>query len=264
MPSAEHQRMQLNKKSTEAPVIEFRGLGFSYDGEAKACNNLTFSIARGEKVALIGPSGSGKSTLLKLINGQLLATAGEVATLGENPARLRKAELRKLRTKVAFVYQDFGVLPRMTVLETVLTGALGRLRFPRLGVASYSKKLRAEAGKVLERVGLTGFARQRVGELSGGQIQRVAIARALFQQPELLLLDEPISSLDPESSRVILDLISQLAQEENLTVVTSLHQVEWAKKWPDRVIGLRQGRLVLDSESKSVKLADLKTFYEQS
>lgn len=256
--------MQLDNKNVEAPVIEFRGLDFSYDGESKACKNLTFSIGRGEKVALIGPSGSGKSTLLKLVNGQLLPNKGGAVTLGQDPSRLSKAELRRLRTKVAFVFQDFGVLPRMTALETVLTGALGRLRFPRLGVASYPKKLRLEALAMLQRVGLDGFASQRVGELSGGQIQRVAIARALFQKPELLLLDEPISSLDPESSRVILELVSKLAKEEKLTVVTSLHQLEWAKKWPDRIIGLRQGELVLDSAAKSVKLSDLKSFYEQN
>ena len=257
--------MQLTKaKGLDTPIVEFNGVSFSYDGQNPALKKILFKVQQGEKIALIGPSGSGKSTLLRLINAELVSSKGSVSTLGKNLAALRGSNLRNLRSKVAIVYQDFGVLPRMTALETVLTGSLGRLRLPRLGIISYPASFRYEALEVLKRVGLSKYAYQRVGELSGGQIQRVAIARALFQKPKLLLLDEPVSSLDPETSRVILELVTRLAKEDGLTVLVSLHQVEWAKKWPDRVIGLKDGKLVLDAPAKSLNVSELKKFYESS
>jgi phosphonate transport system ATP-binding protein len=199
---------------------------------------------------------------LKLVNGLVLASSGSVQTLGHEVQGLNATQLRKLRSRVGFVFQDFGVLPRMTALETVLSGSLGRLRFPRLGIVSYPKGSRLEAKRILERVGLADFTHQRVGQLSGGQIQRVAIARALFQLPEILILDEPISSLDPESSKVILQLIRSLAKESKLTVLASLHQVEWAKDWPDRVIGLREGQVLIDQPAEQIELSKIRTFYE--
>jgi phosphonate transport system ATP-binding protein len=257
--------MQLARtQKSRTPVVEFAGVSFSYDGLNSALKNISFAVQAGEKIALIGQSGSGKSTLLRLINGEHASSSGLVSTLGKNLATLKGSSLRALRSKVAIVYQDFGVLPRMSALENVLTGSLGRLRLPRLGIRSYPKTFRAEALEVLGRVGLREFAYQRVGELSGGQIQRVAIARAIFQKPELLLLDEPVSSLDPETSRIILELITKLAKEDGLTVLVSLHQAEWAKKWPDRVIGLRKGMLVLDTPAKTLTLSELKKFYETS
>lgn len=261
----EHKRMQLTRtKNPKAPVVKFSGVGFSYDGQNNALKKVSFAVQPGEKIALIGPSGSGKSTLLRLINGELASSSGRVSTLGQYLDVLKGSGLRTLRSRVAIVYQDFGVLPRMSALESVLTGSLGRLRLPRLGIRSYPKNFRAEALEVLNRVGLREFAYQRVGELSGGQIQRVAIARAVFQKPELLLLDEPVSSLDPETSRIILELITKLAKEDGLTVLVSLHQVEWARKWPDRVIGLRNGMLVLDTPAQALKVSELKKFYEAS
>lgn len=261
----EHKRMQLARtQNSKTPVVEFAGVGFSHDGQKSALKKISFAVHAGEKIALIGQSGSGKSTLLRLINGELASSSGRVSTLGKNLDALRGSSLRALRSKVAIVYQDFGVLPRMSALENVLTGSLGRLRLPRLGIRSYPKNFRAEALEVLSRVGLRDFAYQRVSELSGGQIQRVAIARAIFQKPEMLLLDEPVSSLDPETSRIILELITKLAKEDGLTVLVSLHQVEWAKKWPDRVIGLRNGMLVLDTPAKTLTISELKKFYETS
>ena len=227
-----------------------------------ALGPLSLEIPMGQLVAIIGPSGSGKSTFLKLINGLITSTSGVVTTLGISLKDIKDKDLRKLRLEVAFVFQDLGVLPRLTALETVLTGSLGRLRFPRVGVRSYPKKLRAEANVLLSKVGLGDFADQRVGQLSGGQIQRVAIARALFQKPKILILDEPISSLDPETSRVILDLVSTLASESKLTVIASLHQVEWAQKWPDRVIGLKAGKVIIDDQANNLKIEKLKKFYE--
>lgn len=254
--------MQLKAASSDV-AVSFVAVTKSYETTDYQLGPLSLEIKSGELVALIGPSGSGKSTLLKSINGLIDITSGTVTTCGQVVNELKGRELRKFRSKVAIVFQDFGVLPRLTALETVLTGALGRLRFPRLGIASYPKRLRMEAVEVLNRVGLAGLEFQRVGQLSGGQIQRVAIARALFQNPEVLLLDEPISSLDPENSRLILDLVSKLAAENNLTVVASLHQVDWASKWPDRVIGLKAGQMVIDKPSSATNLSQLKAFYEK-
>lgn len=253
--------MQLNNHASNV-AVSFSNVTKSYETSSYLFGPVSLVINSGEVVALVGSSGSGKSTLLQLINGLVTVTSGTVTTRSSNVGMLRGKELREFRSKIAIVFQDFGVLPRLTALETVLTGALGRLRFPRLGVAAYPKSLRLEASEVLKRVGLGGMDYQRVAQLSGGQIQRVAIARALFQKPEILLLDEPISSLDPENSRLILALVSELAAENKLTVVASLHQVEWASQWPDRIIGLRDGKLVIDKPSSETDLNQLKAFYE--
>jgi phosphonate transport system ATP-binding protein len=162
------------------------------------------------------------------------------------------AQMRGLRRQVGFIFQQFGLVGRLTVLENVLSGALGRIRFPRFGVLSYPRSLRLEALAHLERVGLDERAFQRSDTLSGGQQQRVAIARTLMQQPVLLLADEPVASLDPESSAAVMELLLRICQEEHLTVIASLHQVELARGWADRMVGLRDGRVVLDARPQDV------------
>jgi len=169
-----------------------------------------------------------------------------VRTLGVDVARARGTELRALRRRIGFVFQQFHLVGSRTVLENVCTGALGRLRGPRLGLPTYPRALRREALEHLDRVGLADRAFQRADTLSGGQQQRVAVARALMQQPEILLADEPVASLDPESAHQVMDLLRSISRANALTVLCSLHQVDLALGWGDRIVGLRGGRRVLD------------------
>ncbi|WP_229054657.1 phosphonate ABC transporter ATP-binding protein [Aeromicrobium sp. Leaf350] len=215
-------------------------------GDTTAIDGVSLTVERGEIVVLLGLSGSGKSTLLRHLDGLETPTSGSVEVLGQDVPRLRGRRLRTLRSDVGFIFQQFELVGSLTVLENVLTGALAAQRGPRLGVRSYPKALRLTALRHLERVGLLDRAYQRADTLSGGQQQRVAIARALMQNPTVLLADEPVASLDPESSESVMSLIREIATDEGLTVVCSLHQVDLAISWADRIVGLRRGQVVLD------------------
>ena len=229
------------------PVVEIADLGKTYPGAADpALSGVSLAVHRGEVVVLLGLSGSGKSTLLRHIDGLELPTSGSVRALGEDVPALRGRALRSLRGRIGFIFQQFELVGPLTVLENVLTGSLATMRGPRVGVWSYPRELRLTALAHLDRVGLLERAYQRADTLSGGQQQRVAIARALMQDPELLLADEPVASLDPESSSQVMALIREIAAERGLTVVCSLHQVDLALGWGDRIVGLRAGRVVLD------------------
>lgn len=235
--------------TNDTPAVQITALSKTYPGvqTGPALSEVSLSVYRGEIVALLGLSGSGKSTLLRHINGLETPSEGGVTSIGHDISSLRGRELRRLRGKIGFIFQQFELVGPLTVLENVLTGALSTLRVPRLGVSSYPKPLRRKALSHLERVGLHERAHQRADKLSGGQQQRVAIARSLMQDPELLLADEPVASLDPESSGQVMALIREIAAERGLTVLCSLHQVDLALDWGDRVIGLRNGNIVLDT-----------------
>ncbi|WP_052852588.1 phosphonate ABC transporter ATP-binding protein [Streptomyces avicenniae] len=228
-----------------SPVITTRALTRRFGGTT-ALDDVGLTVGEGELTVLLGLSGSGKSTLLRCLNGLLPASSGEIEVLGVRVDRARPGELRALRTRVGFVFQQFHLVGRLSCLENVLVGGLGRLRGPRYGVPTYPRAMRREALDHLERVGLADRAFQRADTLSGGQQQRVAIARTLMQRPALLLADEPVASLDPENARVVMDLLVQVCLEERMTVVCTLHQVDLALGWADRLIGLRQGVKVLD------------------
>lgn len=217
-----------------------------------AVDDVSLQISPGTFSVLLGLSGSGKSTLLRLVNGLHTATSGTVSVLGEDIGGVRSARLRSLRRDIGMVFQQFHLVGSMSTLENVCTGALGSLRGPRIGLFSYPKAIRQRALEQLERVGLADQRFQRADTLSGGQQQRVAVARALVQQPQILLADEPVASLDPESSHQVMQLIARIAEEDALTVICSLHQVELALQWGDRIFGLRQGQLVLDDVAAEV------------
>jgi phosphonate transport system ATP-binding protein len=221
-------------------------------GQTTALDRVDLEVPAGQMLAILGLSGSGKSTLLRTLNGLVPPTSGAVHVLGCDVGHAHGPQMRALRRQVGFIFQQFGLVGRLTVLENVLSGALGRIRFPRFGVLSYPRSLRLEALAHLERVGLDERAFQRSDTLSGGQQQRVAIARTLMQQPVLMLADEPVASLDPESSAAVMELLLRICQEEHLTVIASLHQVELARGWADRMVGLRDGRVVLDARPQDV------------
>lgn len=232
-------------------------------GDKKALAGVDLEVMPGEMVVLLGLSGSGKSTFLRHIDALERPTSGEVQVLGTDLSKLSGRGLRQLRSKVGFVFQQFELVPSLTALENVLTGALSTLRGPRLGLAMYPRRLRLKALETLERVGLLEWAYARADTLSGGQQQRVAIARALMQEPEILLADEPVASLDPESSVVVMELMKEIAAERNLTVLCSLHQVDLALSWADRIVGLRHGSVVLDTPTAGLSRESVMEIYGQ-
>jgi phosphonate transport system ATP-binding protein len=244
------------------PPIQFFGLGKSF-GADWALREVSFSVQPGQIVALLGASGSGKSTLLRQVDGLERPSAGFALVLGQPVYRLRGTALRRLRAQVGMIFQQFELVGPLSVLENVLTGALARLRGPRLNPLAYPKALRLEAMRQLDRVGLAQIAHQRSDTLSGGQQQRVAIARALMQSPQILLADEPVASLDPESSADVMALIRQIAQRDRLTVLCSLHQVDLALSWADRVVGLRQGQVVLDRPADRLSRDEAMAIYQR-
>jgi phosphonate transport system ATP-binding protein len=246
--------------TTTSPIITVAGLSKQF-GETQALSDVNLTVTPGEVVVLLGLSGSGKSTLLRHLDGLERPTSGEVTVLGRSVGALGPKELRKLRGQVAMIFQQFELVPSLTVLENVLTGALARVKGPRLGLATWSSGLKRAALEHLDRVGLLHRAYSRADELSGGQQQRVAIARALMQNPEVLLADEPVASLDPESSDVVMKLIREIGVERGLTVICSLHQVDIALGWGDRIVGLRHGTVVLDTPAENLSKAEVMEIY---
>jgi phosphonate transport system ATP-binding protein len=229
--------------------------------ETRALDAVDLAVPAGQMLAILGASGSGKSTLLRTLNGLVVPTSGTVNVLGCDVTTARGQQMRRLRCGVGFIFQQFGLVGRLSVMENVLSGALGRIRFPRAGVLAYPRQLRLDALGHLERVGLADRAFQRSDTLSGGQQQRVAIARTLMQNPTMVLADEPVASLDPESSAAVLSLLLEICQEKGLTVIASLHQVELARGWADRLVGMRRGQIVLDGSPKDISSEALMGIY---
>ena len=245
---------------TAEPAIRLNQVTKDF-AETRALDNVDLTVPSGQMLAILGASGSGKSTLLRTLNGLVVPTSGTVNVLGCDVTSARGREMRQLRTGVGFIFQQFGLVGRLSVMENVLAGALGRIRFPRAGVLAYPRTLRLEALAHLERVGLGDRAFQRSDTLSGGQQQRVAIARTLMQRPTVLLADEPVASLDPETSAAVMSLMLEICQEKGLTVIASLHQVELARGWADRLVGMRHGRVVLDGSPKDVSSGEIMEIY---
>lgn len=234
--------------TTPTTAVRVTDLVKTFDnGRVRALDGVSFDVPEGQLLVIIGLSGSGKSTLLRHLNGLHRPTEGSVEVLGVDVPNAKGAPLRRLRRDVGFVFQQFNIVGRLTCMENVLSGALGRLRGPRFGPLMYPKALREEALQQLDRVGLGDRAWQRTDTLSGGQQQRVAIARTLMQNPRIVLADEPVASLDPEISGQVMDLLVQCCIEDNITVLCSLHQVDLALGWANRLIGLRDGTIVLDT-----------------
>ncbi len=232
-------------------------------GATVALRDVSFEIHSGQMIGLLGLSGSGKSTLLRVLNGLHRPSAGTVEVLGCDVVAARRGALRDIRRQIGFVFQQFELVNRITVLENVLSGALGRLRGPRFGTLTYSTALRREALAHLDRVGLADRAFQRSDTLSGGQQQRVGIARALMQQPALVLADEPVASLDPETAGEVMDVLFRICREDHLTVIASLHQVDLALQWTQRLLGLRDGEIVLDADARTATQQTVMEIYRR-
>ncbi len=231
-----------------------------------ALNDINLTVRKGEMVALIGASGSGKSTLMRHMAG-LIAADGQSDSLIEidgscvqQGGRVHR-DIRRVRAKVGFVFQQFNLVDRLPVMVNVLVGMLHRMPWWRSLFRVFSTHERAQALEALQRVGIAECFAQRASTLSGGQQQRAAIARALVQGAKVVLADEPIASLDPESSRKVMEILSRINKEDQCTVIVSLHQVDMALKYCPRVIALHQGRVVFDGASSLLTPPMLRELY---
>jgi phosphonate transport system ATP-binding protein len=236
-------------------VIRVRGLSKEYRGGPRALHQVSLDIEAGEFVALVGPSGAGKSSLLRCLNGLLVPTSGEVVVDGLAVTGASDAGLERVRARVGFVFQQFNLLRRSSVLDNVLVGRLAHTRWWRSLLGWFPPADVTRAHAILERVGLGGLAGRRADTLSGGQQQRAAIARALVQEPRIMLADEPMASLDPTLSRTVMELLRRINEEDGITVITSLHVLELARRYGRRIIGLRDGRVVHDGPAASLSEA---------
>jgi phosphonate transport system ATP-binding protein len=209
-------------------------------GETVALDNVGFDSTGGEFVVVLGPSGAGKSTLLRLLNGLEKPTEGSIV-LNDKP-------VEGTRSETAMVFQDHNIIEGMSAYKNALTGALSETGTLDSVLTRYDDEKKRLALEALDTVGLLDEARQRAGSMSGGQKQRVGIARALVQEPEMLLADEPVASLDPKSAQEVMSYMKTAAEERNLTVIVNLHQVKIARQFGERFIGLRGGSLVMDTD----------------
>ncbi len=227
-------------------MIEVRRLTKIYPPNTVALRDVSLTVPDGQFVTVIGPSGAGKSSLLRCLNGLVAPTAGEILVDGESLTAARGEARRRLMARIGFVFQQFNLIKRLRVLDNVLVGRLSHVPELRSLFGSFPRRDRVLADAVLARVGLAELAHRRVDTLSGGQQQRVAISRALVQAPRIMLADEPMASLDPALSRTVMDLLRRINEEDGITVITTLHVMDLALAYGQRVIGLRDGRVVYD------------------
>lgn len=223
-------------------------------GTSIALEDVSLKIQSGERVALVGPSGAGKTTLLRLLNGTLLPSSGDVVVGGQTLSALPSPALRQIRSQIGFVHQDVSLVPNVRVSQNIISGKLGQRSFFSSVRAWFwppkSDLLRAH--EILERVGIPEKLFQRTDSLSGGQQQRVGIARALFQGPRSILADEPVSSVDPARARDTVKLLTDICREEKVTLVMSLHNLELAREFFPRLVGIRNGKIAFDHSSQQV------------
>ncbi|HHX13766.1 MAG TPA: phosphonate ABC transporter ATP-binding protein [Clostridiales bacterium] len=228
------------------PILEFKNVSKIYNNITKALTEVSFSVDEGEFVSIIGPSGSGKSTILRCINRLVDVTQGSIIFDGHDVNRADKKEIRQLRKKAGMIFQHYNLVNRLSVIENVLHGRLGYKSVIAGAIGRYTEEEKEKAFQILAKLGLTEQAYKRCDELSGGQKQRVGIARSLMQEPRLILCDEPIASLDPSSSKIIMDHLSIINETMRITCIVNLHQVDVALRYAKRIIGITAGQIVYD------------------
>ena len=243
-------------------ILEVSDLRARYSSRGpEILKGISFQVEEDDFFAIIGPSGAGKSTLIRCINRLLEPVSGTIKLRDVDVLKLGSRELRRLRRHIGMIFQEFNLINRLSVMDNVLTGRLGYVGSLRSIFRVFSNKDIQRALELLERVGLQDHVGKRADELSGGQRQRVGIARALMQEPNLLLLDEPTSALDPKISREVMGLIKTIATELRIPVLCNIHNVDLAKEYCNKIIGLQDGNKMFDGPTEILKQANLEEIY---
>jgi phosphonate transport system ATP-binding protein len=243
------------------PALAIRNLFKEYAPGKPVLHGISLDISDRGITAIIGPSGTGKSTLIRCINRLVEPSSGEILFEGEDMVKLDRRGLRLARRHIGMVFQEYNLVERLTVMENLLCGRLGYVAPLKAWLRKYPQTDIERAFDLLDVVGLSDFVNQRADSLSGGQRQRVGIARAIMQEPKLLLADEPTSSLDPKTSVEIMNLIRDLCRSRNIPVMINMHDVELARRFADRIVGMSGGSVVYDGEPAGLSDEQLKAIY---
>ncbi|MEJ8765749.1 phosphonate ABC transporter ATP-binding protein [Oceanobacillus sp. HCA-5259] len=243
-------------------MIEFIDVEKTYSNNMKALEDINLRIEKGEFVAVIGPSGAGKSTLLRCINRMHDISEGKLIVDGVEVNSLKGKEIRKFRQRIGMIFQSYNLVTRISVIKNVLVSFAPKLPYWRKVLGLYTKEHKVKALTALDQVGILDKAYVRVDQLSGGQQQRVALARTLAQNPDIILADEPIASLDPVTAKQVMDDFTKINRETNMSVIINIHHVEIALEYADRIIGIRKGKIVYDGKAEDLTEENLNYIYK--
>ena len=243
-------------------MIEFQNVSKRYPNGFEALKNINLKIEQGEFVAVIGLSGAGKSTLIRTINRMHDITEGTLTVDGTNVMELQGKQLRTFRRKIGMIFQSFNLITRTMVIKNVLTAFVPELPWWRALLGIFTKEEKIAALESLDKMGILDKAFVRADQLSGGQQQRVALARTLAQNPQIILADEPVASLDPITARQVMDDFLRINQDMNITVIINIHHVELALQYATRVVGIREGKIVYDGPASQVDQDILDSIYQ--
>ncbi len=244
-------------------VLKIENLNLTYQkGGPQVLFDISFAVSQNDFYAIIGPSGAGKSSLIRCINKLASANSGNVLFKGENISNLSGKKLRNVRRRIGMIFQEFNLIDRMSVIDNVLTGRLGYMNTFKSLFRMFDKKDINRAITLISKVGLEDFANKRVDQLSGGQRQRVGIARALMQEPEIMLVDEPTSSLDPKIAIEMMELIKGISDELKIPVLCNIHNIDLAKQFANKILGLQDGKKKFDDTTDKLTHDVLQDLYK--
>ena len=243
-------------------MIEFKNVSKVYPNGTKGLDNVNLKINRGEFVAIIGLSGAGKSTLIRTINRMIDITDGNLIVNGKNVKELKGKQLREFRRKIGMIFQSFNLVTRTSVIKNVLTAKVPDIPFISSIFGIFTKEEKIQALEALDKMGIVDKAFIRADQLSGGQQQRVALSRTLAQNPEIILADEPVAALDPITARKVMEDFKKINREMNISILINIHHVELALNYADRIVGIKDGKIVYDGSSSEVTEEILETIYK--
>jgi phosphonate transport system ATP-binding protein len=243
--------------------IRAKKVTLGYDRKV-VLENIHLNVSKGEFISIIGPSGVGKSTLLMAINGGVKIFDGDLVVLDQNLRTVRNSALKNLRSRIGVIFQGFHLVKRLSVLDNIASGMLQKISTYHAAVKYYRHVQYEKIYECMCTVGIEDEALQRCDRLSGGQMQRVAIARALAQEPEIILADEPVSSLDPVSATMVMDTLQRINRQYGITIIANLHQLDYAKRYCSRVIGINGGKIIYDGAPGILSREDIDRIYSGS